>query len=193
MIDLSQVPFVDGHMHPPLRVRPQTVEEYRWPWFEGLPSESAQVDGARAVPLGHPAARGRARLRGGRARRRDRHARARPADVARDRVRALADDRPGGRHRLPAARRSLPLQQIRAAGVEVAPLLRLESVAGDLIAEGLAFGDLVERYDAAVGGARDAGYAGLKSIAAYRSGLAIRRWIARPRPRRRSRASARPG
>ena len=43
MIDLSQVPFVDGHMHPPLRVRPQTVEEYRWPWFEGLPSESAQV------------------------------------------------------------------------------------------------------------------------------------------------------
>ena len=68
MVDLSQVPFVDGHMHPPLRVRPQTVEEYRWPWFEGLPSESAQVDGARAVPLGDPAARGRARLRGGRAR-----------------------------------------------------------------------------------------------------------------------------
>ena len=43
MVDLSQVPFVDGHMHPPLRVRPQTVEEYRWPWFEGLPSESAHV------------------------------------------------------------------------------------------------------------------------------------------------------
>ena len=60
---------------------------------------------------------------------------------------------------------ALPLQQIRAAGVDVAPLLRLESVAGDLIAEGLAFADLVERYDAAVSGARDAGYAGLKSIA----------------------------
>ena len=43
MVDLSHVPFVDGHMHPPLRVRPQTVEEYRWPWFEGLPSESAHV------------------------------------------------------------------------------------------------------------------------------------------------------
>ena len=62
-------------------------------------------DGARAVPLGDPAARGRARLRGGRALRRGRHARARPADLARDRMRALADDRPGGRHRLSAAGR----------------------------------------------------------------------------------------
>src|SRR4051794_36883906 len=43
MIDLSHVPFVDGHMHPPLRVRAQTVEEYRWPWYEGLPAESQQV------------------------------------------------------------------------------------------------------------------------------------------------------
>ena len=99
--------------------------------------------------------------------------------MARDRVRALADRRASSR--TPATRRpteSLPLEQIRATGVEVAPLLRLEAVAGDLIAEGLGFADLIERYDAAVDGARDAGYAGLKSVAAYRSGLAIRRWEA---------------
>ena len=78
----------------------------------------------------------------------------------------------------PPPEESLPLAQIRAAGVEVAPLLRLESVAGELIAEGLGFGELLERYDATVAGARSAGYAGLKSIAAYRSGLAIRRWNA---------------
>ena len=48
MVDLSHVPFIDGHMHPPLRARPQTVEEYRWPWFEGLPEESAHV--AELVP-----------------------------------------------------------------------------------------------------------------------------------------------
>ena len=65
-------------------------------------------------------------------------------------------------------------------------------MAGDLIAEGLGFGDLLERYDAAVEGARAAGYAGLKSIAAYRSGLAIRRWSA-AEAERGARAPARAG
>ena len=78
----------------------------------------------------------------------------------------------------PAPADSLPLDQIRAAGLEVAPLLRLEAMAGELIEEGLGFAELIERYDATVAGARGAGYAGLKSIAAYRSGLAIRRWSA---------------
>ncbi len=75
-----------------------------------------------------------------------------------------------------AARRGGAASTFCAAGVEVAPLLRLEAMAGDLIAEGLDFADLIERYDA-VAAARDEGYAGLKSIAAYRSGL-IRRWSA---------------
>ena len=91
-------------------------------------------------------------------------------------MRALADRRLVVDTGYPPPGEAMPLQQIRAAGVEVAPLLRLEAMAGDLIAEGLAFADLIERYDAAVAAARDEGYAGLKSIAAYRSGLAIRRW-----------------
>jgi uncharacterized protein len=178
MIDLSEVPFVDGHMHPPLRVRPQTVEEYRWPWFEGLPSESEQV--TQLVPY-RWAIRQLADELGCPADERSVVAATRGLDpqtwlatvCERSQTTGLVADTG-----YPPPDEALPLQGIRAAGVDVAPLLRLESVAGDLIAEGVAFAELVERYDAAVGGARDAGYAGLKSIAAYRSGLAIRRWEA---------------
>jgi hypothetical protein len=178
MIDLSQVPFVDGHMHPPLRIRPQTVEEYRWPWFEGLPSESAHV--AELVPY-RWAIRQLADELGCSADERAVVAATRDLDpptwlatvCERSQTVALVVDTG-----YPPPGEALPLPQIRAAGVDVAPLLRLEAVAGDLIAEGLGFADLIERYDAAVLGARDAGYAGLKSIAAYRSGLAIRRWSA---------------
>jgi hypothetical protein len=178
MIDLSQVPFVDGHMHPPLRVRPQTVEEYRWPWFEGLPSESAHV--TELVPY-RWAIRQLADELGCAADERSVVAATRGLDpptwlatvCERSQTVALVVDTG-----YPPPDEALPLPQIRAAGVDVAPLLRLESVAGDLIAEGLGFAELLERYDATVHGARDAGYAGLKSIAAYRSGLAIRRWSA---------------
>jgi uncharacterized protein len=178
MIDLAQVPFVDGHMHPPLRARPQTVEEYRWPWFEGLPSESAHV--TELVPY-RWAIRQLADELGCAADERSVVAATRGLDpqtwlatvCERSQTVALVVDTG-----YPPPAEALPLAQIRAAGVAVAPLLRLESVAGDLIAEGLAFADLVERYDAQVAGARDAGYAGLKSIAAYRSGLAIRPWSA---------------
>ena len=178
MIDLSHVPFVDGHMHPPLRGRPQTVEEYRWPWFEGLPSETAQV--TELVPY-RWAIRQLADELGCAADERSVVAATRGLDQAtwlatvceRSQTIALVADTG-----YPSPEESLPLEQMRTTGVEVAPLLRLEAVAGDLIAGGLGFADLIERYDAAVDGARDAGYAGLKSIAAYRSGLAIRRWEA---------------
>jgi hypothetical protein len=178
MVDLSQVPFVDGHMHPPLRVRPQTVEEYRWPWFEGLPSESAHV--AELVPY-RWAIRQIADELGCAADERAVVRATRELDpmtwlatvCERSQTVALVLDTG-----YPPPDESLPLDQIRAAGVELAPLLRLEAMAGDLIAEGLGFADLIERYDATVEGARAAGYAGLKSIAAYRSGLAIRRWSA---------------
>jgi predicted TIM-barrel fold metal-dependent hydrolase len=178
MIDLSEVPFVDGHMHPPLRTRPQTVEEYRLPWFEGLPEESAQV--TELVPY-RWAIRQLADDLGCAADERAVVAATRDLDQAtllataceRSRTTGLVADTG-----YPAPAESLSLPQMRAAGIDVAPLLRLEVVAGDLIAEGHAFADLIERYDAAVSGARDAGYAGLKSIAAYRSGLAIRPWRA---------------
>jgi len=178
VIDLTHVPFVDGHMHPPLRVRPQTVEQYRWPWFEGLPSESEHV--AELVPY-RWAIRQLADDLGCPPDERSVVAATRELDpqtwlatvCERSQTTGLVLDTG-----YPSPEESLPLQQIRAAGVDVAPLLRLEAVAGELIAEGLGFTDLLERYDAAVEGARDAGYVGLKSIAAYRSGLEIRPWSA---------------
>jgi predicted TIM-barrel fold metal-dependent hydrolase len=59
------------------------------------------------------------------------------------------------------------------SGVEVRPLLRIESVAGGLVEGAATFGELTERYDAALRAARDEGYLGLKSIIAYRTGLAV--------------------
>jgi uncharacterized protein len=53
------------------------------------------------------------------------------------------------------------------------PILRLETTAQDMIVRHETFDRMVEAYVAAVEGARAAGYVGLKSIAAYRTGLAI--------------------
>jgi hypothetical protein len=56
----------------------------------------------------------------------------------------------------------------------IAPILRLETLAQDLIVREKTFADVVDAFDAAVGGARAAGFVALKSIVAYRTGLAIR-------------------
>ena len=53
------------------------------------------------------------------------------------------------------------------------PILRLETLAQDLIVQHETFDRMVEAYVAAVEGARAAGYVGLKSVVAYRTGLAI--------------------
>lgn len=56
----------------------------------------------------------------------------------------------------------------------VEPILRLEILAQDLIAQHDTFGQMVEAFTAVVGRARADGYVALKSIAAYRTGLDIR-------------------
>jgi hypothetical protein len=56
----------------------------------------------------------------------------------------------------------------------IEPVLRLETMAQDLILEHETFDQVVDAFVAAVEGARAAGHAGLKSIIAYRTGLAIR-------------------
>jgi hypothetical protein len=56
----------------------------------------------------------------------------------------------------------------------IQPIVRLETLAQDLIARHETFEQMVDAYVAAVEGARAAGYVGLKSIVAYRTGLAIR-------------------
>jgi predicted TIM-barrel fold metal-dependent hydrolase len=56
------------------------------------------------------------------------------------------------------------------------PLLRLEILMQDLIAAYPRLVDVIAALRAALGDVRSRGYVGLKSIAAYRTGLAIRRW-----------------
>ena len=55
----------------------------------------------------------------------------------------------------------------------IRPILRLETMAQELILEHDAFDRMVDAYVARVEAARAAGYVGLKSIVAYRSGLAV--------------------
>jgi hypothetical protein len=56
----------------------------------------------------------------------------------------------------------------------VLPLLRLETFAQALMLRHDTFDSVVDAFVAAVEGARAAGYVGLKSIIAYRTGLAVR-------------------
>jgi len=55
----------------------------------------------------------------------------------------------------------------------VRPILRLETLAQTLIVEHKTFDEMVDAFIARVGRAREDGYVALKSIAAYRTGLAI--------------------
>ena len=59
------------------------------------------------------------------------------------------------------------------AGCRAAPVMRIERVAEEGIARGLSLWELREHVRAQVAGARGHGYAGLKTVAAYRSGLDI--------------------
>ena len=56
----------------------------------------------------------------------------------------------------------------------IEPILRLETMAQDLILKHETFDQVVEAFVATVEGARATGHVGLKSIIAYRTGLAIR-------------------
>lgn len=58
-------------------------------------------------------------------------------------------------------------------GVRIGRILRLEVLVADLIAQHASFADVVDAFDLRVAGARGDGYIALKSIAAYRTGLAI--------------------
>lgn len=58
-------------------------------------------------------------------------------------------------------------------GIRIGRILRLEVLVADLIAQHASFTDVVDAFDLRVAGARGDGYIALKSIAAYRTGLAI--------------------
>jgi hypothetical protein len=179
-LDLTGIPFVDGHMHPPYREHPADLAAYRWPWYEGSPDDTelaAETAAYRwgirelAADLGvapdeqevFDAVTGR-------------ELRAWLAGLLRDEaVTGLVADMG-----YPPPEQSFTAGAlVDAAGVDVAPLLRIEQRAGVLAAESAGFDEFLDRFDAEVGSARAAGYAGLKSVLAYRSGLAVSEFGAR--------------
>jgi uncharacterized protein len=64
----------------------------------------------------------------------------------------------------------------RLAGCATRPILRLEVLMQDLIAQHATLATVEEALRVALADVRGAGYVGLKSIAAYRTGLEIRVW-----------------
>jgi len=66
----------------------------------------------------------------------------------------------------------------RLGGCRAHPLLRLEVLMQELIAAHATLAAVTEALRTALSDVRGRGYVGLKSIAAYRTGLAIRRWEA---------------
>ncbi|HLG64527.1 MAG TPA: amidohydrolase family protein [Ktedonosporobacter sp.] len=69
-----------------------------------------------------------------------------------------------------------PEQMGTVGGCRAAKLLRLETLMQRLVMEHGDFDEIVTRFSNEVSGAREQGYCGLKSIAAYRTGLDIREW-----------------
>jgi hypothetical protein len=67
-----------------------------------------------------------------------------------------------------------PAQLAARIPCQIRPVLRLETLAQALILQHDTFDDAVDAFVATVDGARDAGYVALKSIVAYRTGLALR-------------------
>jgi hypothetical protein len=69
-----------------------------------------------------------------------------------------------------------PEQMSQIGNCHTVKLLRLETLMQDLIVAHADFGEVVDRFAAAIRSAREQGYSGLKSIVAYRTGLQVTRW-----------------
>ena len=175
MIDLSAIPFVDGHMHPPLAERPTTPDAYRWPWYEGnfeyrdnalelVSYRSALRELAFDLGCDHTEegvveAIGRFTP--------ERWA-AECCDLGL--ITGLVCDTG-----YPPAELAMPVDELASAtNVAVARLTRIETVAEALLGECPDLASFDERVSAALCAALDGGASGLKSVIAYRSGLAVR-------------------
>lgn len=173
-IDLSDIPFVDGHMHSPPRTAVRSGQEFLQRWYEGPREHAAAAAGLSAVrwalhqlaeflgcddtPDAVAATLGKQPPLG------------RLAEVVRKgRIEGLVIDT----GHPPPDEAVDPAEIAAIAGVPVVRLLRLERLAGSLATQRGDFAQFVDRFDAAVSGAHRDGYAGLKSVIAYRSGLAV--------------------
>jgi hypothetical protein len=174
IVDLEDVPYVDGHMHPPLAERPRTADEYASPWYEGnrdylgmaqelVPYRWAmrQLGEWLGCEPAEPAIIAAVATRSG-----DEWIR---ECVVRGGVAGMVLDTGH-----PPKELVVPVADIAAAsGVPCGWLVRIEKEAEDLLAASESLDDWLARVDAASEAGLDAGACGLKSIIAYRSGLGV--------------------
>jgi len=174
---LATLPAIDGHLHPPLRL-PQPAD------CDGLLRLFTESDFAAQLPhVAHSlyfqqALRALAELHGCdptvEAVLATRRALSLPELLARSvggaNVRALLVD---DGYRLAESYTLVELRAAAPAGCRVWGVLRLETLAEQLAAEHTTFAAFAEAFTAALGALRARGYVALKSIAAYRCGLAL--------------------
>jgi uncharacterized protein len=174
IVDLSAVPYVDGHMHPPLARRPATPDEYAWPWYEGNPDylymarelvpyrwglrqlgdwlgcepEESEI----LASIGHRSNEEWAR-----------------ECVERGHVTGMVIDTG-----YPPPEETLGVDWLASAtGAGCAWLVRIEREGERLLAEAESLDDWIVRVETACEAGLEAGACGLKSIVAYRTGLGI--------------------
>jgi predicted TIM-barrel fold metal-dependent hydrolase len=171
--DLTGIPFIDAHMHPPLATAVVDVDGLRRRWYEGRAEHAAIAadfvayrtaitrlsrllgcdgeEGAVAAALSaDPLDRRLERV------------------VARAGVAGLVVDTG-----YPPPDQTVDLAAMAAGIVPTAPLLRLELLAGELLSAAGGFDDFIGAFDASLDGAKARGFRGFKSVIAYRSGLAV--------------------
>jgi hypothetical protein len=178
-IDLADVAVVDEHCHP-VEARQSTEPEIWRGCFTESPDGSVRTEHAahtvfyrrllRAMAAFHGVAATEEAVLAARSRLPvDRCIGALFADAA---IAGLVVDTG-----YPAPDRALPEATFRTAtGVPQVTLLRLEPYFEALVAEQGSYDELVAAVAAGLADVRGSGHAGLKSIAAYRTGLPIERW-----------------
>ena len=175
-VDLSGVPIVDNHAHPLTRGQPQDAESFRRAFSEAHSPLLAREHVQWAVHY-RWALRQLGEVLG-----------VEPSEEAilqrRSEARLLEYA-----HRLvnhariawllldegyPPPQGAYPSSELEdALGVRIGPILRLETLVQELIVRHDSFEETVDAFDRRVSQAREDGYVSLKSIAAYRTGLAI--------------------
>jgi predicted TIM-barrel fold metal-dependent hydrolase len=178
-IDLSDIAVVDNHCHA-VETR-QDADQARWrAFFSESPDPAMRTEAAAHTAFYRRLLRAMAAFHQVPATEDDVLA-ARAAYRADELVgRLFADAGIGGvviDTGFPAPEAAMPTGMFdEASRADRVALLRLEVLFGRLVAEHENYADLVEAVRSATSDLRAAGYAGFKSIAGYRTGLAIERW-----------------
>ena len=178
-IDLGDVAVVDNHCHP-VEARQSTEPEVWRGYFTESPDARMRTEHAAHTVFYRRLIRAMAAFHG---------VAATEEAVLRARSRLTVDQCVGALFSdaaiaglvvdtgFPAPDRALPRTTFRTAGgVPQVTVLRLEPFFEGLVAAHASYDDLVAAVAAGLADLRGAGHAGLKSIAAYRTGLPIERW-----------------